>query len=107
MSPITVNPMCPEGIKSPHEEKERPSEGICEITSTQLRLRRGFKRTPAADGRYFRDGSGAPDPAAASHTHRRRARGSKWKRCVDWCRGTDSVGWRPFAERSHRGSQKG
>ena len=63
MSPITVNPMCPEGIKSPHEEKERPSEGICEITSTQLRLRRGFKRTPAVDGRYFRDGSVAPDPA--------------------------------------------
>lgn len=38
MRPRMVNPMCPEGIRSPQEEKERPSEGMCEITSTQLEM---------------------------------------------------------------------
>ena len=38
MRPRMVNPMCPEGIRSPQEEKERPSDGMCEITSTQLKV---------------------------------------------------------------------
>ena len=31
-----VKPMCPEGMRSPQDENERPSEGMGEITSIQL-----------------------------------------------------------------------
>ena len=69
MSPITVNPMCPEGIKSPHEEKERPSEGICEITAVEKGIQTdscgGWKVLP---GRQWGAGPGS------SVTHSQKAR---------------------------------
>lgn len=34
----TTNPIWPEGIKSPQDEKDRPSTGIWAITSIQLKI---------------------------------------------------------------------
>ena len=36
MNAKTTKPICPDGMRSPHEENDKPSTGMCEIISIQL-----------------------------------------------------------------------